>query len=145
MYTYIYIYICICIHIFTYTYTYVYMYLYIYIYTYICISPRRLHSHHKHTEIQRQTAPYSTVGFHNFNLRIFSLRVSNPNKLIVDVCFVDTMSGFNVPGSRPKHHDEILEIDHIERVRVVDGGLNMFGIPNLLLGNLKHIYNTKQP
>ena len=42
-----------------------------------------------------------TVGFHNFNLRIFNLRVSNPNKLIVDV-FVDTMSDFNVPGSRPK-------------------------------------------
>ena len=42
-----------------------------------------------------------TVGFHNFNLRIFNLRVSNPNKLIVDV-FVDAMSDFNVPGSRPK-------------------------------------------
>ena len=42
-----------------------------------------------------------TVGFHNFNLRIFNLRVSNPNKLIVDV-FFDTMSDFNVPGSRPK-------------------------------------------
>ena len=27
----------------------------------------------------------TTVGFHNFNLRIFNLRVSNPNKLIVDV------------------------------------------------------------
>ena len=26
-----------------------------------------------------------TVGFHNLNLRIFNLRVSNPNKLIVDV------------------------------------------------------------
>ena len=26
-----------------------------------------------------------TVGFHNFNLRIYNLRVSNPNKLIVDV------------------------------------------------------------
>ena len=26
-----------------------------------------------------------TVGFHNFNLRIFVLRVSNPNKLSVDV------------------------------------------------------------
>ena len=45
---------------------------------------------------------YSTVGFHNFNLRIFNLRVSNPNKLIVDVLFFDTMSDFNVPGSRPK-------------------------------------------
>ena len=27
----------------------------------------------------------STVGVHNFNLRIFNLRVSNPNKSIVDV------------------------------------------------------------
>ena len=26
-----------------------------------------------------------TVGFHNFNLRNYNLRVSNPNKLIVDV------------------------------------------------------------
>ena len=42
----------------------------------------------------------AAVGFHNFNLRIFNLRVSNPNKLIVGV-FVDTMSDFNVPGSRP--------------------------------------------
>ena len=43
-------------------------------------------------------ADITTVGFHNLNLRIFNLRVSNPNKLIVDVCF-DTMSDFNVPGS----------------------------------------------
>ena len=50
------------------------------------------------------------VGFHNFNLRIFNLRVPDPNRLIVDV-FVDTMSDFNVPGSRPKKHDEISEID----------------------------------
>ena len=42
----------------------------------------------------------TTVGFHNFNLRNFNLRVSNPNKSIVD--FFDTMSDFNVPGSRPK-------------------------------------------
>ena len=30
-----------------------------------------------------------TVGFHNFNLRIFNLRVSNPNKWIVDVFWQD--------------------------------------------------------
>ena len=41
-----------------------------------------------------------TVGFHNFNLRIFNLTVSNPSKLIVDDVF-DTMSYFNVPESRP--------------------------------------------
>ena len=33
-----------------------------------------------------------SVDFHNFNLRIFNLRVSNPNKLIG--CFFDTMSDF---------------------------------------------------
>ena len=44
---------------------------------------------------------FHTVCFHNFNLRIFNLRVSNPNKFIVDA-FVDTMSDFNVPVSRPK-------------------------------------------
>ena len=54
----------------------------------------------------------TTVGFHNLNLRIFNLRVSNPNKLIVDV-FFDTISDFNVPGSRPKKHDEISEIDRM--------------------------------
>ena len=53
--------------------------------------------------------PVCTVGFHNFNLRIVNLRVSNPNKLIVDVLF-DTMSDLNVPGSRPKNN-EISEID----------------------------------
>ena len=42
------------------------------------------------------------VGFHNFNLRIFNMRVSNPNKIIVDAFFFDTMSDFNVPGSRPR-------------------------------------------
>ena len=47
-----------------------------------------------------RSAPGGTVGLHNFNLRIFNLRVSNPNKLIVDV-FVGTMLDFNVPGSRP--------------------------------------------
>ena len=41
-----------------------------------------------------------SVGVHNFNLRIFNLRVSNPNSLIVDVLF-DTMSDLDVPGSRP--------------------------------------------
>ena len=41
----------------------------------------------------------NSVGFQNVNLRIVNLRVSNPNKLIVDVFF--TMSDFNVPRSRP--------------------------------------------
>ena len=88
----------------------VYIYIYIciiYIYIYICFSVTVCFVHiyiyiHKHT-----------VGFHNFNLRIFNLRVSNPNKLILDV-FFDMMSDFNVPGSRPKQkHDEISEIDRV--------------------------------
>ena len=61
------------------------MYIYTYMYRYTC-------THMSYTY---------TIGFHNFNLRIFNVRVSNPNKFIVDV-FVDTMSDFNVPGSRPK-------------------------------------------
>ena len=42
-----------------------------------------------------------TPSFHNFNFRIFNLRIPNPNKLIVNV-FFDTMSDFNVPKFRPK-------------------------------------------
>ena len=41
----------------------------------------------------------NTVGFHNFNLRIFNLRVSNPNNYFFH--FYDTISDFSVPGSRP--------------------------------------------
>ena len=53
------------------------------------------------TMIQINDNDNATVGFHNFNLRIFNLKVTNPNQLIVDVSF-ETMSDFNVPGSRPK-------------------------------------------
>ena len=51
-------------------------------------------------ETQTRGTHTHTVGFHNFNLRVFNLRVSNPNKLMVGVFFY-TMSDFNVPGSRP--------------------------------------------
>ena len=50
------------------------------------------------------------VGFHNFNLRIFNLRVSNPNKLIVDV-FLTRCRISMCQGLGPKKHDEISEID----------------------------------
>ena len=44
------------------------------------------------------------VGFHNLNLRIFHLRVSNPNKLIVDVvltrCRISMCQGL---GRKNKH------------------------------------------
>ena len=62
------------------------------------------HSRRRNPRVERSGgSPWhggSAVGFHNFNLIIFNLRVSNPNKSIVDV-FVDAMSDFNVPGSRP--------------------------------------------
>ena len=51
-----------------------------------------------------------TVGFHNFNLRNFNLRVSNPNKLIVDV-FLTRCRISMCQGLGPKKHDEISEID----------------------------------
>ena len=69
----------------------------------------------------------TTVGLHNFNLRIFNLRVSNPNKLIVDVlltrCRISMCQGLG-----PNKHDEISEI---ERNRVLD--LRKFG-PQQYLG-----------
>ena len=50
------------------------------------------------------------VGFDNFSLRIFNLRVSNPNKLIVDVvltrCRISMCQGLG-----QKKHDEISEIE----------------------------------
>ena len=62
-------------------------------------------------EARRAFTPAArAVGFHNFNLRIFNLRLSNPNKLIVDVfwtrCRISMCQGLG-----PKKHDEISEID----------------------------------
>ena len=42
-----------------------------------------------------------TVGFHNFNLRIFDLSLKSEQ--ISCGCFFYTMSDFNVLGSRPKN------------------------------------------
>ena len=52
----------------------------------------------------------ATVGFHNSNLRIFNLTVSNPNKLIVDV-FLTRCRISMCQGLGPKKHDEISETD----------------------------------
>ena len=52
----------------------------------------------------------TTVGFHNFNLRIFNLRVSNPNKSIVDV-FLTRCRISMCQGLGPTKHDEISETD----------------------------------
>ena len=53
---------------------------------------------------------HTTVGFHNFNLRIFNSRAPNPNKLIVDV-FLTRCRISMCQGLGPKKHDEISEID----------------------------------
>ena len=53
---------------------------------------------------------HHTVGFHNFNLRIFNLRVSNPNKLIVDD-FLTRCRISMCQGLGQKKNDEISEID----------------------------------
>ena len=45
--------------------------------------------------------PNAAVGFHNFNLRIFNLG-SQIRTNLMWVCLFDTMSDFNVPGSRPE-------------------------------------------
>ena len=52
----------------------------------------------------------ATVSFHNFNLRIFNLRVSNPNKLTVDV-FLTRRRISMCQGLGTKKHDEISETD----------------------------------
>ena len=62
-----------------------------------------------------------TVGFHNFNLRIFNLRVSNPNKLILDICLTRCRISM-CQGLGPKKHDEISEVDrmtHPVRIAII--------------------------
>ena len=56
----------------------------------------------------------SAVGFQNFSLRIFNSRVSNPDKLIVDVCLTRCRISM-CQGLGPKKHDEISEIDRSYR------------------------------
>ena len=51
-----------------------------------------------------------TVGFHNFNLRFFNSRVSNPNKFIVDV-FLTRCRISMCQGLGPNKNDETSEID----------------------------------
>ena len=122
---------CMCMYIYIYIHIYIYMcvYTYIYIYTHRYISvrgasflPGRLCG-----KAALWLSPFckaiymymlyiyiyiyiGTVGFHNFNLRIFNLRVSDPNKLIVDV-FLTRCRISMCQGLGPKKHDEISEID----------------------------------
>ena len=63
-----------------------------------------------------------TVGFHHFNLRIFNLRVSNPNKLIVDV-FLTRCRISICQGLGPKKHDENSEIDRMTKCGNIYGNM----------------------
>ena len=58
------------------------------------------------------TITITTVGFHNFNLRIFNSRVSNPDKLTVEF-FLTRCRISMCQGLGPQKHDEISEIDRI--------------------------------
>ena len=69
-----------------YTCIHVYMYTCIHVYTYVHICISISISICQEHAVGAAFGRADTVGFHNFNLRIFNLRVSNPNKLIVDVC-----------------------------------------------------------
>ena len=57
----------------------------------------------------------STGGFHNFNLRIVNLRVSNPDNLMVDVFFWHDVGFQCARVSAQQKRDEISEIDRIHR------------------------------
>ena len=91
MYIYIYTYIVYCILYIHYVYVYIYIYIYIcihkYYHTEALPAAREIRkkyyvgTHHRARNSQKN----NTVSFHNVNLRFFNLRVSNPNKLIVDV------------------------------------------------------------
>ena len=117
-YVYVYVYVCLYMHMYMYIYIYIYICIYIYIYRYTYTFIRYMYTTrvvgNSNSRKQEQSAPRCpqrpTVGFHNFNLRIFNLRVSNPSKLIVVVltrCRISMCQGLG-PN---KKHDEISEID----------------------------------
>ena len=78
--------------------------------------PPRLAEPHPSLSLSRGASP--AVSFHNFNLRIFNLRVSNPNKLIVDVLLTRCRISM-CQGLCPKKHDEISEIDRRAFLEVI--------------------------
>ena len=92
-----------------------YVYTYIYIYIYIRRRTNWLQTPYPGGadglwKGYRLNLGSTTVGFHNLkssNLQLESLKSEQINC----GCFFDTMSDFNVPGSRPKQNIEISEID----------------------------------
>ena len=84
-----------------------------------------------------------TVGFHNFNLRILNLRVSNPSKLIVDVLLTRCRTSM-CQGLGPKKHDEISEIDGI--VIINESSPSPVSLLTVMINNSGNCYhrNNKQ-
>ena len=112
---YVYVYIYICMYVYTYMYMYnTYIHIYIYIYTYTYHPPPRSAfvegATRQGSGDRAAQCVTNTVGFHNFSLRIFNLRVSNPDNLIVDA-FLTRCRISMCQGLGPKRHDEISEID----------------------------------
>ena len=84
----------------------------------------------------------STFGFHNFYLRFVNLRVSNPNNLIVDVCFFLTRCRISMcQGLGPNKHDDISEIDRSNNGELPDGLAQAGDLLEVLAGLL---YSTIQ-
>ena len=76
-----YIHACGCVYIYIYTHIHIYIYICVYIYIYIYVGQQYSFDIvilFSNDESFVQVSFPSTVGFHNFNLRIFNLRVSNP-------------------------------------------------------------------
>ena len=88
---YVYTYVCVYIYIYMHTRTYIYIYIYIHVYIYIYIHIRSV----------------SIISIFEFQFESLKSEQINCG------CSFDTMSDFNAPGSRPKKHDEISEIDCI--------------------------------
>ena len=148
VYIYIYIYTYIFIYLFVYLHTCVNIRLYIYIYIHndkghlgcaaAHVRPQRRGLRHLGQQRVQDfegekmllfVPAFSThaVGFHNLNLRIVDLRVSNPNKLIVDV-FLTRCRISMCQGLGPKKHDEISEIDREQGPGALGPGSERAGV-----------------
>ena len=93
--------------------------IYIYI-THYFLDPSSDHSDVTSVRQRVMSLGIATVGFHNFNLQFFNLRVSNPNKFMVDV-FLTRCRISMCQGLGPKKHYEISEIDRTDkRIAIID-------------------------
>ena len=111
----------------------VYIYIYIYTHLYVCVAAWLVSTASPTAGRGRGRRPASagwrqylySPGFHDFNLRISNLRVSNPNKLIVDV-FLTRCRISMCQSLGPKKHDEIYEIDSLYRYIYTQYGIQYY-------------------